>query len=158
MTRLTGFIMGFIGLALSIPLVGYVISPALRRQERDWAEAGSLKEVTSGDPQPLSIVVTTQDGWIRAATVRSVWAVQHPDGQVVVYAPLCTHLGCAYHWEQPERKFFCPCHNGIYDIEGKVLSGPPPRPLDRLPVKVEQGRLYVIYKEFKSGTPEQIEL
>jgi menaquinol-cytochrome c reductase iron-sulfur subunit len=43
-------------------------------------------------------------------------------------------------------------------VNGKVIAGPAPRPLDRLPVKVENDHLFVIYKEFKAGTPQQIEL
>jgi menaquinol-cytochrome c reductase iron-sulfur subunit len=46
----------------------------------------------------------------------------------------------------------------MFDTEGKVVGGPAPRPLDRLPVKIENGRLMVQYKEFKSGTEEQVEI
>ncbi len=158
LTRITGFIMGLIGLALSIPLVGYVISPAFRRQTRDWAEAGTINELSPEQPKELSYVVTVQDGWLKTAAVKSVWAVRQPEGDVTVFAPLCTHLGCGYHWDSNDRHFKCPCHDSVFDITGKVLGGPAPRPLDRLPVKVEGERLFVIDKQFKSGTSQQIEL
>lgn len=158
LTRITGFIMGFIGLTLSIPLVGYVISPAFRRQTRDWAETGDVGELTVGAPRELSYVVTLQDGWLKTTATKSVWAVRQPDGEITVFAPLCTHLGCGYHWDSGDREFKCPCHGSIFDITGKVLGGPAPRPLDRLPTKAENGRLFVIYKEFKAGTSQQTEL
>jgi menaquinol-cytochrome c reductase iron-sulfur subunit len=157
-TWVTGFIMGFIGLALSIPLVGYIVSPAFHRRIKDWVEVGDLTELTPREPKQLSFVVTQQDGWIKEASVKTVWAVQGINERVVVYSPLCPHLGCGYHWNDSEQKFICPCHISVFDIEGNVLSGPAPRPLDRLPIKEERGRLHVIYKEFKSGTPKQIEL
>jgi menaquinol-cytochrome c reductase iron-sulfur subunit len=158
LARITGLIMGLIGLALSIPLVGYVISPAFRRQAQDWADTGSPDELAVGIPRELSYVVTLNDGWLKTTATKSVWAVRQPDGTVTVFSPLCTHLGCGYHWDSGDLTFKCPCHGSIFDLNGKVVAGPAPRPLDHLPVKVENGRLFVIYKEFKAGTPQQIEL
>lgn len=158
LTRATAFIMGLMGLALSIPLVGYVISPAFRRQARDWAEAGSVDELKAGVPRELSYVVTVQDGWLKTTAMKSVWAVRQADGGVTVFSPLCTHLGCGYRWNSDDLTFKCPCHNSIFNIDGKVIAGPAPRPLDRLPVKMEDGRLFIIDKQFKSGTSRQIEL
>jgi len=158
LVRITGFIMGLIGLALSIPLVGYVISPAFQRRVQEWAEAGSSDELAVGVPRELSYVVTLNDGWLKTNATKSIWAVRQPDGTVTVFSPLCTHLGCGYHWDSGDLTFKCPCHGSIFDLNGKVVAGPAPRPLDRLPVKMENGRLFVLYKEFKAGTPQQIEL
>jgi len=158
LARITGLIMGLIGLALSIPLVGYVISPAFRRQAQDWADTGSSDELAVGIPRELSYIVTLNDGWLKTTATKSVWAVRQPDGAVTVFSPLCTHLGCGYHWDSGDLTFKCPCHGSIFDLNGKVVAGPAPRPLDHLPVKVENGRLFVLYKEFKAGTPQQIEL
>jgi menaquinol-cytochrome c reductase iron-sulfur subunit len=155
---MTAFIMGMIGLALSIPLVGTVISPAFRRQARDWAEAGNADELDVSVPKELTYVVTVQDGWLKTTAMKSVWAVRQPDGKITVFSPLCTHLGCGYRWDTDDLTFKCPCHGSIFNINGNVLAGPAPRPLDRLPVKVEGGRLFIIDKQFKSGTSRQIEL
>jgi Rieske Fe-S protein len=58
---------------------------------------------------------------------------------------VCTHLGCRVRWEGD--RFFCPCHNGVFDREGKVVSGPPPRPLERYDVEVVDGSVYLKVKE-----------
>ena len=60
---------------------------------------------------------------------------------------VCTHLGCRVHWEADRQRFFCPCHNGIFDRQGRVVSGPPPRPLDRYEVEVLAGAVYLVVPE-----------
>ncbi len=48
---------------------------------------------------------------------------------------ICTHLGCIVSWHPEEKRLICPCHGGLYDINGSVLGGPPPRPLPSYEVK-----------------------
>jgi cytochrome b6-f complex iron-sulfur subunit len=48
----------------------------------------------------------------------------------------CTHLQCAVNWVEATRQFICPCHGGVFDIKGNVLSGPPPKPLQKRVIKV----------------------
>ncbi|MEK6633955.1 MAG: ubiquinol-cytochrome c reductase iron-sulfur subunit [Nitrospirota bacterium] len=148
---------GLIGLGLAIPLAGYVISPALKRRARPWVDVGSLEDVPFGDPKQLDHVTTIQDGYLKSQSQKAVWAVKQPDGQVRVFSPMCTHLGCGYRWDGEEKQFKCPCHGSVFDIEGKVVAGPAPRPLDLLPSKIENGRLLVVFKEFKPGTREVVE-
>jgi Rieske Fe-S protein len=42
----------------------------------------------------------------------------------------CTHLGCNVNWNADKQEYVCPCHDAQFDINGKVLGGPPPRPLN----------------------------
>ena len=59
---------------------------------------------------------------------------------------VCPHLGCRVHWESQNDRFFCPCHNGAFDREGKPVSGPPQaanQSLIRFPLKVENGLLFL---------------
>jgi cytochrome b6-f complex iron-sulfur subunit len=55
----------------------------------------------------------------------------------VALSKVCTHLGCLVVYDKGLRKLICPCHAGTFDLEGNVLSGPPPRPLPTVPLKVE---------------------
>ncbi len=154
----TGAAASLIGLGLAIPLIGYVISPALKRREQSWVEVGSVDDLLVGKPKPLDYVQTIQDGWMASQTHKAVWAIKQADGQVTVFSPMCTHLGCGYRWEDADHKFKCPCHGSVYDADGKVLEGPAPRRLDVLPSKVEGGRLFVMYKEYKAGLSTSVEL
>jgi menaquinol-cytochrome c reductase iron-sulfur subunit len=147
---------GVIGLGLSIPLAGYAIWPALKKREAGWVDLGPIEQLKSGEPKQLEFLATQMDGWLKTTITQWVWAVRHNNEEITVYSPICPHLGCGYHWDSGEGKFACPCHGSIFSIDGKVLAGPAPRPLDTLPVKIEDGRLFVTYEQFKSGTKEKI--
>jgi cytochrome b6-f complex iron-sulfur subunit len=58
------------------------------------------------------------------------------DDGVVGRSLLCTHQGCTVRWDEAANRYKCPCHHGEYDAEGKVLIGPPPRPLAAYPVEI----------------------
>ncbi|MEP7151811.1 MAG: ubiquinol-cytochrome c reductase iron-sulfur subunit [Nitrospira sp.] len=149
---------GFVGVGLAIPLIGSLISPAFTRRRRAWVDVGAADELPAGQPTQLDHVTTIRDGWLEAKSHKAVWAVKQPQGGVKVFSPICTHLGCGYRWDDTEKKFLCPCHGSSYDMNGQVLGGPAPRPLDTLPSKVEEGRLLVMYKDFKSGLSHSVEL
>lgn len=64
----------------------------------------------------------------------------------VALSSTCPHLGCQVHWQAQESRFFCPCHNGVFDPDGKATAGPPAeagQSLTRVPLKVEGGLVYV---------------
>ena len=149
---------GFIGVSLAVPLVGYLISPAFKRRALAWVDVGASDELATGVPTQLEYVATLQDGYHETKTQKAVWAVKQANGDVTVFSPMCTHLGCGYHWDGGSQQFKCPCHGSVFDVSGRVVGGPAPRPLDALPSKVDKGRLLVTYKEYKSGVAKQIEL
>ena len=149
---------GLIGLSLAVPLGGYVVSPALKRREKSWVDAGPVADLPVGEPAQRDVIMTLADGYREIAAVKGIWALRRETNEVTVYSPICTHLGCGFRWDGGEKKFKCPCHGSMFDPEGQVVGGPAPRPLDRLPVKIENGRLMVQYREFKSGTKEQVEI
>lgn len=65
------------------------------------------------------------------------------DDEVRLLSAVCTHAECLAAWQPEDRQFQCPCHLGTYDQQGRVVSGPPPRPLAELPVVVEAGTVYL---------------
>jgi len=60
-----------------------------------------------------------------------------PDKGFIALSKVCTHLGCLVEYDKPGKRLLCPCHAGVYSLAGNVLSGPPPKPLQKYPVKVE---------------------
>jgi len=69
--------------------------------------------------------------------------VRKQGGELVALSAVCTHLGCIVQWEKEKQSFLCPCHAGHYTAEGAVISGPPPKPLVRLPLVVANGAITV---------------
>jgi cytochrome b6-f complex iron-sulfur subunit len=77
---------------------------------------------------------------------RELVLVRTGESTVKAISTTCTHLGCKVHWEADKNIFFCPCHNGVFNPDGVVLEGPPPRPLDTYRVDVE-GKVVYLYSE-----------
>ena len=59
------------------------------------------------------------------------------------YSAVCTHLGCIVFWDSERRQIACPCHAGTFDLEGRVIAGPPPAPLPLHEVRVMNGKIFV---------------
>lgn len=155
---ITAVASGLIALGLGVPLIGYVIAPALKRRERPWVDVGAVADLAVEKPTQLEYQETIQDGWLSASVQKGVWVVKHEGDHLTCFAPLCTHLGCGFDWDGAAGEFKCPCHGSVFDKDGRVKAGPAPRPLDVLPARVENGRLHVQYKEFKAGLSRKVEI
>ncbi len=130
-----------IGMALAIPAVAYLLGPTKQHREGDWIEATDIGTLAPKTPVEVSFRKSRVDGWKVINEKKTAWVVKMPDNSVVAYGPQCTHLGCAYHWEEAKTEFICPCHTSFFSIEGKVVSGPAPRPLDRYATKIDGTKL-----------------
>ena len=80
-------------------------------------------------------------------------------GDFLALSSVCPHLGCQVHWEQVNNRFFCPCHNGVFDASGKGTGGPPGeagQSLPEYPLKVEYGLLYIeVEADTLASRPEE---
>jgi menaquinol-cytochrome c reductase iron-sulfur subunit len=151
-----GILGGFIGLVLGIPLVGSLVGPAFRKKIPSWARVAKVEALPLGQPTVLSFTDQSSEGYLRQTVVRNVWAVRRSASDVTVFSPICTHLGCRYDWEPNSGRFLCPCHGSLFGLDGKALAGPAPRPLDTLPVKIENGELFVEWERYELGISKKI--
>jgi cytochrome b6-f complex iron-sulfur subunit len=69
--------------------------------------------------------------------------VQNAPGDFIALSAVCTHLGCIVQWLPEKQEFLCPCHAGIFSREGKVVAGPPPKPLPSFPVALADDQVLV---------------
>jgi len=69
--------------------------------------------------------------------------INRPGKGFIALSKVCTHLGCLVEYEKGKKRLFCPCHAGIYDLEGNVVSGPPPKPLPKFPISVEGEKIII---------------
>jgi Rieske Fe-S protein len=94
----------------------------------------------SGEPATQSVVaaqaaqVKPNSGLIFKFGSRPGLLVRTPDGELNAFSAICTHLDCTVQYKPDTSQIWCACHNGFYDLHGNVVSGPPPRPLERLVV------------------------
>lgn len=152
---LLGAIVFINGLVVGVPYLRVIFS-RVKIKKSEWTEVAALSSLPVGRPKDLKFMVPTEDAYLRGTALRSVWAIRHSQQDVTIFSPICPHLGCYYKWDEQTASFECPCHASVYDINGKVLGGPAPRPLDTLPYKIEKGMVYVQWEQFKVGTPEKI--
>ena len=130
-----------IGTALSIPAFIYLLFPPRLRRENELTEAGDVAKMVPNSPVEMVFRRNRIDGWRILSEKSTAWAVKLASGEVIAFAPQCTHLGCAYHWDDPKKQFLCPCHTSVFSIDGRVISGPAPRPLDQFETKVQNNKL-----------------
>lgn len=71
--------------------------------------------------------------------------------EFIALSTKCTHLGCQVFWKKDEKVFYCPCHEGYFSPQGKVLKGPPPKPLNSYKVEVVDKAIYIHVDEVLSG-------
>ncbi len=70
--------------------------------------------------------------------------IRTSEGKYVAFTAVCTHLGCTVQYRADLREIWCPCHNGIYNLQGRNISGPPPRPLAEYKVHVQGDDIVVV--------------
>jgi Rieske Fe-S protein len=69
--------------------------------------------------------------------------IRTPNGDVRAFAAVCTHLACTVQYRPDKQNIWCACHNGHYDLQGKNIAGPPPRPLEAYKVDIAGNDVYV---------------
>jgi len=153
-----GAAMSFI---IGIPLIESVTSKAKKVSNKIFSKLVPMKSIPNSyipieKPVKLNFVKTNQDAFIKSIEGEEVWVVKKTDADITVFSPICPHLGCRYSWHEEQKLFICPCHNSIFTITGKWVSGPALRGLDTLPIKKKKGTLYVLYERFKLGIAQKI--
>lgn len=147
-TAALGAIAAAIAGIIGVPLAGFFALPALKRSERRWLEVGPVSDLVEGQVTKVVAKPLVSQAWPHNIPSVAIYVVNHGDGKCTLYHIHCTHAGCPVRWVSQADRFFSPCHGGVFDREGRVLAGPPPRPLDRYEYKIENGIVYAgrIYK------------
>jgi menaquinol-cytochrome c reductase iron-sulfur subunit len=153
LTTSFGLIGGLVAVFMSWPLVSFLLGEKDQGREDAFVKVPNFPQVPLNKPTKLTFGFTQQQAFLAREEFNSIWVIKHSDDAATVYSPICTHLSCQYGYNEGEKRFDCPCHGSIFDLNGKVLGGPAARPLDRLPYKIDGGELYVKWKMFKPGIP-----
>lgn len=141
--RATQIMGALIAGGLGFPALVYLLKPANSFAPGGFVDAADISQLKPRIPEEVEFQRIRKDGWKLITEKSTAWVVKLTDSEVVAYSPQCTHLGCAYHFEEAKGEFVCPCHTTNFSIDGEVMGGPAPRPLDRFPVKVQGSRLLI---------------
>lgn len=116
------------GVAMGIPAMMY-LWPAARGGSTNVEVEGAI-DLKPGRSKTLQV------------GSKAVIVVRERSG-FLAFSAVCTHLGCLVKWDADSKKFLCPCHAAVFDGNGKVVSGPPPAPLEAYVVKEIGDKVYV---------------
>lgn len=125
--------MGF-GLLFGVGTLGFrflqFLMPARREKQMQAILIGPESRIPVGEAFPMDL------GGQKILVLKT-------DEGVAAFSRRCTDLGCLVSWNRERQQFICPCHQGTFDRTGRNISGPPPRPLDRLEIVKRGEQLYV---------------
>jgi Rieske Fe-S protein len=151
--------------AFTLPALGFALAPVFEEVPHRWEIAGPEEDFPDNNYIPVVITVTPGLGEVGKTTVYV--RKQNPqldtdkydrNRAFIAISNRCAHAGCPVRWVEASERFICPCHGGVYDILGKRVGGPPPRPLDRFFTRVRNGQVeigprYSVNSELRPYSP-----
>ena len=132
--------------ALALPLVAFSVAPILETPEEVWEKVGNMDEFDPDIYRPVVITIRSgigEAGKTTAYVRRGSEDLNENPDEFIAVSTRCAHLGCPVRFVRAAGIFSCPCHGGAYDFEGKVIGGPPVRPLDRFQTRVVDDQVEV---------------
>jgi Rieske Fe-S protein len=135
---------GVAGVAVALPAIGFAFAPVFHRSRSSWERVGPLDYFSQDSYRPVIITITHGIG--EAGKTTAYIRQGSPDlkedpNTYIAISTRCAHLGCPVRFVQAAGNFICPCHGGVYDFQGKVIAGPPVRPLDRFQTRVRSNQV-----------------
>lgn len=128
-----GTSLGTMSISVFYPIVKYLIPPKL-------AGPTTSQVVVPWKPAEMK----ANSGRIFRFGSRPGILIRTPGGELKAFSAVCTHLDCTVQYREDRQIIWCACHNGVYDLNGKNISGPPPRPLDPYQVNARGDQIVVM--------------
>lgn len=120
---------GVMGAAILVPVIGFAVTDTVKDEKWRWVDIGALSDFPADEVTSIAVSGPDPEADRRAF-------IRHKDGAIIAIWNRCAHLGCPTSYSPGSDSYTCPCHGGSYDSLGRVIAGPPPRPLDRFDVKI----------------------
>jgi len=136
---------GFMAAGMLMPMVRFAIDPVLQNHGGgDFIQTEHKIADITDTPVKVDLKFEQVDAWYKSEVTNMAWVYKEGD-QIIALSPVCKHLGCMVNWGQDSAhpdQFFCPCHAGRYEKNGKNVPGTPPTgPLDEYEVSEKDGYL-----------------
>lgn len=130
---LSGSVIALLG-SILYPILAYLKPPMEAEVEVSSVKAGKLDAIPK------------DSGQIVKFGSKPVILVRTPNDELKAFSATCTHLDCTVQYKKEMGLIWCACHNGKYDLNGRNVSGPPPRPLDEYRVTIQGGEIMISKK------------
>jgi menaquinol-cytochrome c reductase iron-sulfur subunit len=137
--RLSVILGAFCTAVLAIPAVGFILAPLFGKTPELWFTVGKVNDFQVGKTVNVTFVDSSPLPWAGVTAQTAAWLRRVSETEFIAFAVNCSHLGCPVRWLQDANLFMCPCHGGVYYADGNVAAGPPPRPLTRYNVRIQNG-------------------
>jgi menaquinol-cytochrome c reductase iron-sulfur subunit len=131
------------GVALGVPIVGFVFAPLFRGTPRTWRPVGPVSRFRIGETVNVVFVDASPLPWAGVTSKTAAWLRRVSEDKFEAFSVNCAHLGCPVRWMPEARLFMCPCHGGVYYEDGTVAAGPPPHALPQYPVRINEGQVEI---------------
>lgn len=129
------FIQGIMGIgaigtigSIVYPVINYLLPPKVE-QEVGTVTVGTVDEVPKNS------------GKIFKFGTKPALVIRTSKGEWKAFIAICTHLNCTVQYLRDKKIIWCACHGGVYNLDGINISGPPPRPLDKLDIKIRGDKI-----------------
>ena len=119
------------------------LRPRIAAASETWLNIANVSELSGPTPLTRKIATEQVTGWALTTEEHNVFVLPAKNHQVL--SAICPHEGCEVMWEEKRNQFSCPCHESYFAADGSRISGPSPRGLDPLPMRVQDGKLQVQY-------------
>jgi menaquinol-cytochrome c reductase iron-sulfur subunit len=151
--------------AFTLPAIGFALGPIFKKTPHTWETVGTTGDFNEDDYVPVTFTLTAGIGeagkttaYVRKFNPKLDTDPYDSGTPYIAISSRCAHLGCPVRWVAAAERFLCPCHGGVYDLLGRRVSGPPPRPLDRFYTRVEGqyvqlGPRFSVNSELKRFSP-----
>lgn len=143
LSRLVLSVHALMGGLTALVLGGAALAPGFATRGTRWLRAAAFDALRDGEPVPVTLRVTRQDGYAQVVDRTVVFLVRTGADSVRALSSTCTHLGCRTSYDAMRGRIVCPCHGGVFGVDGTVQGGPPPEPLRTLEARVEDGQVLV---------------
>lgn len=129
--KLSLLLNGAVGAVLAVPIIGYLLGPALKKRSSQsaWIDLGKVAGYPEGQTRLVDFRNPITTSWDGQTGDIPCWVRRISGNDFQVFAINCAHLGCPVRWFAQAKLFLCPCHGGAYYQDGSRASGPPERGL-----------------------------
>ena len=127
-----------LGGGVTASLVSFLY-PVIRFMNPPEVSEAAVNEASVGTAQDVGV----NTGKIVKFGSKPVLLIRSSETEWRAFAGTCTHLDCTVQYQESSKQIWCACHNGFYDLNGRVVSGPPPRPLEQLAVHIRGDEIIV---------------